>query len=77
VELLLHVLRLLHEVVVRLLDLGCQLLVGLLDVGRHLLGQLLGLLQANKLVSDTTLPKDLMFPSRGKATKQTVRIVSL
>lgn len=45
VDLLLHLLRLLHEVVVGLLDLGRELLVGGLEVGGDLLRKLLALLR--------------------------------
>lgn len=48
VQLLLHLLGLLHEVVVGGLDLGGQLLVGVLQVGGNFLCELLGLLQNRK-----------------------------
>lgn len=50
-QLLLHLLRLLDEVVVGLLDLRRQLGVGGLKVGLHFLGQLLALLRDEIMVT--------------------------
>lgn len=47
-QLLLHLLSLLHEVVVGFLDLGCELLVGGLHVAGYFLNELLGLLRRER-----------------------------